>query len=194
MTEQQIRQLYPQAQTVQQNPNIKGEQARLRVDKFQLEGEPFTLQFFDSAGGLHEVNLMQKADDIVGCVPISVRWGHLEELLNQKYGKFSVRTAQKDDQRRVVWNTRNMIVSLAYFEFGDLCQGNAAFSLLILNLSPTLSITCDATNTPKQPLIEMRPVSLPRQPCRGLSLLAIWSQQMGWHISLYRLTPLKQTK
>jgi hypothetical protein len=120
MTEQQIRELYPEARAVQQNLNIKGEQARLRVDKFQLDGKQFLLQFFfDSAGGLHEVNLLQRADDVIDCIPMSSTCDRLEELLNQKYGKPSLRTAHQGvEERRVVWNTPDMIVSLDYFPVG----------------------------------------------------------------------------
>jgi hypothetical protein len=125
MNEQQIRELYPQAQAVQQNPNIKGEQARLRVDKFQLDDKPFSLQFFfDSGGGLHEVNLLQRADNEIDCIPMSSTCDRLEELLNQKYGKPSLRTAQGDEGRHVVWNTPDMIVSLDYFPVGVSTQCN----------------------------------------------------------------------
>jgi hypothetical protein len=119
-----IRELYPQAQTVEQNPNIKGEQARLRVDNFQLHGKPFSLQFFfDSAGGLHMVNLLQRADKDIDCVPMHVTCDRLEELLNQKYGKPSLRTARGDEGRSVGWNTPDTIVSLDYFPVGgpDAC-------------------------------------------------------------------------
>jgi hypothetical protein len=138
-----IRELYPQAQTVEQNPNIKGEQARLRVDNFQLDGKPFSLQFFfDSAGGLHMVNLLQRADKDIDCVPMHVTCDRLEELLNQKYGKPSLRTARGDEGRSVGWNTPDTIVSLDYFPVGG--RTHAPSSLLISSLSPTLSITCDA--------------------------------------------------
>lgn len=118
MTQQQVRELYPEAQVVLRDPKIQSEQARLRVDKFELDGQPFSLQFFfDSAGSLHQVNLLQRFDDQIACIPMSSTFGRFEELLNQKYGKPSVRT-EKGDKWEAVWNTRDMIVSLAYFPFG----------------------------------------------------------------------------
>jgi len=99
--------------SVQQNPKLEGEQARLRVDKFELDGKPFALQFFfDSAGGLHLVNLLQRVDNEIDCVPMSTTFGRFEELMNQTYGKPSIRTETKDELK-AVWNTRDMIVSLA---------------------------------------------------------------------------------
>lgn len=118
MTEQQIRELYPQAEPVRQKPNITSEQARLRVDNFQLDEKQFTLQFFfDSAGGLHELNLMQRADNTIDCINLSTSCDRLEELLNQKYGAPSLRKPQEQIERRhVVWNKPNMIVSFSYLE------------------------------------------------------------------------------
>src|SRR5438105_3621854 len=118
MTEQQIRELYPQAQPVPQKPNITSEQARLRVDKFQLDDKQFTLQFFfDSGGGLHEINLMQRANNTIDCITLSTSCDRLEELLNQKYGAPSLREPQEQIKRRhVVWNKPNMIVSFSYLE------------------------------------------------------------------------------
>jgi len=114
MTEQQVRDLYPQALTEQQNQNPKGYQASLTVDKFQLDGQPLTLRFFfDSAGGLHEVHLYQYIKNKIDCISMRSTRDHLEELLNQKYGKPStVRTEQQD--RHIVWNATDVIVSLDY--------------------------------------------------------------------------------